>query len=203
MQIGINIGVKHTHSARRFCHQRGDDSDGGGFACAIAEAINSKVPSEQPIAEVTGDGKTVKIHVPDFVREPDDIAFLNNITSQEVETDNLARVIVNERSGVIVMGGDVRLRPGAITSGNLTVTVAETPETSQPGALSQGQTLTNDRTQLSVEEENNGLVLNPGAATLQEVVEVLNVLGTTPRDMITILQAMSQGGLLIADIRRM
>jgi flagellar P-ring protein FlgI len=174
-----------------------------GNVVNIAEAINRKVPAELPIAQVTGDGKTVKIHVPQFVREPEYIAFLNNITSQEVETDNLARVIVNERSGVIVMGGDVRLRPGAITSGNLTVTVAETPETSQPGGLSQGQTTTNDRTQLEVEEENNGLVLNPGAATLQEVVEVLNVLGTTPRDMITILQAMSQGGLLIADIRRM
>lgn len=174
-----------------------------GNVVNIAESINNKVPAEVPIAEVTGDGKTVKIHVPSFVRESEYIAFLNNITSQEVETENLARVIVNERSGVIVMGGDVRLRPGAITSGNLTVTVAESPETSQPGGLSQGQTQTNDRTQLSVEEENNGLVLNPGAATLQEVVEVLNVLGTTPRDMITILQAMSQGGLLIADIRRM
>lgn len=174
-----------------------------GNVVNIAEAINNKVPAAQPVAEVSGDGKTVKVHVPSFVRESEYIAFLNNITSQEVETENLARVIVNERSGVIVMGGDVRLRPGAITSGNLTVSVAETAETSQPGGFSQGQTQTNDRTELKVEEEDNGLVLNPGAATLQEVVEVLNVLGTTPRDMITILQAMSQGGLLIADIQRM
>lgn len=174
-----------------------------GNVVNIAEAINQKVPDELPIAEVTGDGKTIKVRVPDFVRPTEHIAFLSHITRQEVETDNLARVIVNERSGVIVMGGDVRLIPGVVTHGSLTVTVAESPETSQPGAFSQGQTQTNDRTELNVEEEDNGLVLNPGAATLQEVVEVLNVLGTTPRDLITILQAMSNAGLLIADIRRM
>ena len=174
-----------------------------GNVVNIAQSINASVPDEIPVAEVTGDGKTVKVRVPEFVRPAEHIAFLNNITRQEVETDNLARVIVNERSGVIVMGGDVRLRPGAVTHGALTVTVAESPETSQPGGFSGGTTTTNDRTELNVEEEDNGLVLNPGAATLQEVVEVLNVLGTTPRDMITILQAMSNAGLLIADIRRM
>ena len=174
-----------------------------GNVVNIADVINTTVPAEVPVAVVSGDGKTVKVHVPEFVRAHEQIAFLNNIIKQEVESENLARVIINERSGVIVMGGDVRLRPGAIVHGNLTVKVAETDETSQPGGFSQGQTTTNDRTELDVEEENNGLILNPGAATLQEVVEVLNVLGTTPRDMITVLQAMSQGGLLIADIRRM
>jgi flagellar P-ring protein precursor FlgI len=90
-----------------------------------------------------------------------------------------------------------------IAYGNLTVTIAETPETSQPGPVSTGNTEVLERTTLTIEEENNALVLAPGAATLQEVVDVLNVLGTTPRDMITILQAMSQAGTLLAEIKRM
>jgi flagellar P-ring protein precursor FlgI len=101
------------------------------------------------------------------------------------------------------MGGDVRLRPGAIAQGAITVTIAESPQTSQPGALSSGKTRTEPRTSLDVTEEDSGLVFVPGAVTLQEVVEVLNVLGTTPRDLITILEAMAQGGLLEAEIRRL
>ncbi len=101
------------------------------------------------------------------------------------------------------MGGDVRLRPGAIAHGNLTVTIAETPEASQPGPLSDGTTTDLARTSLDVQEDNHGLVYVPGAVTLQEVVEVLNVLGTSPRDLISILQAMSQAGLLVAEIHRM
>jgi flagellar P-ring protein precursor FlgI len=69
--------------------------------------------------------------------------------------------------------------------------------------LSAGRTQVLPRTTLNVEEENNALVMVPGAVTLHEVVDVLNVLGTTPRDLIGILQAMSQGGLLVAEIRRM
>jgi flagellar P-ring protein precursor FlgI len=104
---------------------------------------------------------------------------------------------------VIVMGGDVRLRPGAVAHGNLTVTIAETPEASQPGPLSAGRTQRLERTTLNVEEEDNALVLVPGAVTLKEVVDVLNVLGATPRDLISILEAMSLGGLLVAEIRRL
>ena len=83
------------------------------------------------------------------------------------------------------------------------MTISETPESSQPGPLSEGQSANLDRTALDVTEENNGLVLVPGAVTLNEVVDVLNLLGATPRDMISILSAMSDGGLLVAEIRRM
>jgi flagellar P-ring protein precursor FlgI len=122
---------------------------------------------------------------------------------QEVETDNLARVVINERTGVIVMGGDVRLRPGAVSQGNLIVTIAESPEASQPGPLSAGQTEVLERTALDVSEDDHPLVLVPEAVTLAEVVEVMNALGATPRDLISILTAMSDGGMLVAEIRRM
>ena len=94
----------------------------------------------------------------------------------------------------------MRITRGAITKGNLTVTIAETPVTAQPGPLSDGQTETLPRTSLLVEEENRALTIVNGAVTLQEVVEVLNVLGITPRDMIQVLQSMAQSGMLHADI---
>jgi flagellar P-ring protein FlgI len=174
--------------------------DSFGNAVRITEAINALYARA---AETQPDGKTIRVEVPRDLPESEHVAYLHTILRQEVESENLARVIVNERTGVIVMGGDVRLRPGAIAQGGLTVTIAETPEASQPGPLSNGQTKVLPRSDVAVAEENNALVTIPGAVTLQEVVDVLNVLGTTPRDLISILQAMSQGGLLVAEIRRM
>ena len=99
------------------------------------------------------------------------------------------------------MGGNVRLLECSITHGNLTVRVSETPEASQPGAFSQGTTETLDRTQLEIEEQDNPLMIVPNANTLQEVVDTLNALGATPRDLIIILQSMSQSGRLLAEVR--
>ena len=166
----------------------------------ISEAVNQMYPTA---AEASRDGKSLRIRVPGDLPAADHVAFLHSIMRREVVSENIARVIINERSGVIVMGGDVRLQPGIITHGNLTVTIAETTDTSQPGPLSTGTTQTQSSTSLDVQEEDSALVLAPGAGTLQEVVDVLNLLGTTPRDMITILQAMSQSGTLLAEIRRM
>jgi len=171
-----------------------------GNVVHITEAINALYPG---VAVPAADGKSVHVRVPEDLPEQDHVAFAHSILSREVRAENVARVIINERSGVIVMGGDVRLQPGVITHGNLTVTIAETTETSQPGPFSNGSSQNQGRTQLDVVEEDNALILAPGATTLQEVVDVLNVLGTTPRDMITILQAMSQSGTLLAEIRRM
>jgi len=171
-----------------------------GNLVKAAEAINGMYPG---VATVLPDGKTVRVAVPADLPESTHIAYLDSILKQEVESDNLSRVIINERSGVIVMGGDVRLRPGAVALGGLTVTIAETPQASQPGPLSGGSTEKLDRTNLQVEESDSALIAIPAAVTLQEVVDVLNVLGASPRDMISILSAMSEGGLLVAEIHRM
>ena len=170
-----------------------------GNTVRIAEAINALYPD---VASVLPDGRTVRMSVLDGVPRSQIVAYLDKALAQEVETDNLARVVINERTGTIVMGGDVRLRPGYIHHGTIVVTVGETPEVSQPGPLSGGETVTLPRTTLDVVESNNPGVLLGGASTLEEVVEVLNVLGATPRDMIAILEAMLDGQLLIADLRR-
>ena len=166
----------------------------------IAEAVNAIYPGA---AEAASDARSVRVRVPSDLPEAAHMAYLDSILRREVEPDGTPRVVINERTGTIVMGEGVRLRPGAVARGDLTVTIAETPEVSQPGPLSQGQTEVVDRTRLGVTEENNALTYVPSAVTLQEVVEVLNVLGTTPRDLIGILEAMNQAGLLLAEVQRM
>lgn len=170
-----------------------------GNTWRVCEAINRLYPGS---STVMPDGRTVRLAVFDDIPRDQVIGYLDRALSLEVETDNLARIVVNERTGVIVMGGDVRLRPGVIHHGTIVVTVAETPEVSQPGPLSGGVTAEVPRTNLEVTENQNPMVLLGGATSLEEVVEVLNVLGATPRDMIAILESMLDGGLLVAELRR-
>lgn len=171
-----------------------------GNAVRVADSVNAAYPGT---AEVAVDGKTVKVRVPADLPPSAHVAFVDAILRRTIVSENVARVVINERTGVVVMGGDVRLRPGAIAQGSITVTIAESPTASQPGPMSEGQTVVVPRTDVGVSEQDNALVYVPGAVTLQEVVDVLNVLGATPRELISILQAMAQGGLLEAEIRRM
>jgi flagellar P-ring protein precursor FlgI len=167
-----------------------------GNAVRIAEAVNQMYAG----AALAQDAMTVRVKIPADLPDSTHVAYLASVLEREVEPEDFARIVLNERTGVIVMGEGVRITRGAITKGNLTVTIAETPETSQPGALSEGETQNLPRTSLLVEEENRALTIVNGAVTLQEVVEVLNVLGITPRDMIQVLQSMAQSGMLHADI---
>jgi flagellar P-ring protein precursor FlgI len=167
-----------------------------GNATRITTSINGLYPG----SAVAQDAMTVSVRVPGDLPKESTVAFLSSILDREIEPATFARVVINERTGVIVMGEGVRLSRGAITKGNLTVTIAETPEASQPGPLSQGTTEVLPRTSVLVEEEDRPLTIVNGAVTLQEVVEVLNVLGVTPRDMIQILQLMAQSGMLHAEI---
>jgi len=165
-------------------------------ATRIATAINTLYPS----MAVAQDPMTIAVRVPGDLPRESTVSFISSLLTQEIEPAAFARVVVNERTGVIVMGEGVRISRGAITKGNLTVTIAETPEASQPGPLSNGKTEVLPRTSLLIDEEDRPLTIVNGAVTLAEVVEVLNVLGVTPRDMIQILQLMAQSGMLHAEI---
>ena len=171
-----------------------------GNTVRITEAINKLYPG---VANALRDGKTIRVEVPGDLPEEAHLAYLSSLLDQEVQSENVARVLVDESSGLIIMGGDVRLRPGLVVHGNLTVTISETPQVSQPGPFSNGTTEVVDRTNLQITEENNGAVLVPGAANLEEVAAVLNLLGTTPRDTIIILEGMQRNGLLVAEIQRL
>jgi len=113
-------------------------------------------------------------------------------------------VVIDEVAGVVVMGSDVRVSTVAIAQGNLTITVQETPQVSQPAPLSQGQTTVVPSTQINVDEEQGKklIMLNAGAS-LASLVQGLNALGVNPRDMISILQTIKAAGALQADIQVM
>lgn len=167
-----------------------------GNVTKIADQINTLFPD----SAVPLDGMTVQIRVPRDLPKRNHIAYINSLLSMEIVPESLARVVINERTGVIVMGEGVRISKGAITKGNLSVIIAENEQVSQPGPVTTGETTSVPRTDLRLEQENRALTIVNGAATLQEVVEVLNVLGVKPRDLIDMLQHMSQAGMLHAEI---
>jgi flagellar P-ring protein precursor FlgI len=129
------------------------------------------------------------------------VSFVTEIEQYEVEPDSPAKVVIDEVSGVIVMGENVRISTVAIAQGNLTISVQETPQVSQPAPFSQGQTTTVSQSKISVDEDKgHGLVMVPSGASLASLVAGLNALGVTPRDMISILQTIKAAGALQADI---
>ena len=145
------------------------------------------------------DGSTVRINLPEKFNG-NIVDLLTDIEQLVVETDQSAKIIIDENSGIIVMGKDVRVSTVAVAQSNLTVTIAETPTVSQPQPLSPGTTTTVPRTDLNVNMVNSDLALVKESVSLQELVDGLNALGITPRDLIAILQAIKASGALQADI---
>jgi flagellar P-ring protein precursor FlgI len=149
------------------------------------------------------DPSTVALQIPPRY-QGNMVQLLTDIEQLRVDPDQQARVIIDERSGVIVMGKDVRVSTVAVAQGNLTVTVTEQPVVSQPNALSNGETTVVPRTGVRVDDEGgNKLAVVRDSVTLKELVDGLNALGIGPRDMITILQAIKAAGALQADIEVM
>ena len=164
----------------------------------VAQAINRFVGL--PAARST-DPSTVVLAVPNTYKG-DTIDLLTDIEQLPVRADQVARVVIDERSGVIVMGENVKISTVAIAQGNLTIRITETPQVSQPSPFSNtGNTEVVDRTNIEVtEDEDRKLAVLPSGVSLQELVNGLNALGVGPRDMITILQAIKAAGALQAEI---
>lgn len=166
----------------------------------IASAINDFMGSDT--AEPT-DPATVTIQIP-AKYNGNMIRLITEIEQLKVEPDQTARVVVDERSGIIVMGRDVRVSTVAIAQGNLTVTITEQPQVSQPAPLSNGRTTVVPRTGVKVDTgDGNKLALVKEGVTLRDLVDGLNALGVGPRDLISILQAIKAAGALQADIELM
>lgn len=132
----------------------------------------------------------------------DVVETLGQIEDLRVEPDSPAVVVIDEASGTIVMGDNVRISTVAIAQGNLTIRVTETPVVSQPSPLSRGQTTTVPRTSIQVDDQNERrLGIIRGSVTLRDLVASLNALGVGPRDLISILQAIKAAGALQADLQ--
>ena len=111
-----------------------------------------------------------------------------------------ARVIVNARSGAVVINQNVTLEPCAVAQGSLSVTVNNDPSVSQPNALSNGETRDTSKSTIEIKQDGGALMTVKGAASLNEVVKALNALGATPGDLISILEAMKAAGALHANL---
>jgi len=129
------------------------------------------------------------------------VDLLTDIEQLVVDTDQAAKIVIDQNSGIIVMGKDVRVSTVAVAQSNLTVTITENATVSQPQPLSQGTTQVVPHTNIDVHQKNSDLALLPESVTLQQLVDGLNALGITPRDLISILQAIKATGALQADIQ--
>ena len=166
----------------------------------MAAAINDFLggDSAEPI-----DPSTVTINIPKNF-QGNMIRLLTEVEQLRVEPDQRARVLLDERSGIIVMGKDVRVSQVAVAQGNLTVTITEQPEVSQPEPFSRGVTTVVPRTGIKVDtDDKKKLAIVKDSVSLRELVDGLNALGVGPRDLISILQAIKASGALQADIEVM
>lgn len=171
-------------------------------ATRIAQSINDYIGPGT--AEAT-DPATVQIRMSGKYSS-DIVSLLTDIEQLRVDPDQPARVVIDENSGIIVMGKDVRVSTVAVAQGNLTVTITETPEVSQPGAFAPfgAETVEVPRTQITVDDQSgNRMAIVDGGVSLQQLVDGLNALGVGPRDLISILQAIKTSGSLQADIEVM
>jgi len=165
-------------------------------ASRVARAINTSLGSGA--AHATDPG-SVTLQVPAQFRTtvPELVALIEGLA---VETDVVARVVINERTGTVVVGGNVQLGPAAVAHGNLSVRITTRFDVSQPAPFSAGETRVVPNQQVDVREGTAKLVSLPEGATLDAVASALNALGATPRDIIAILQALKAAGALHAEI---
>ena len=178
-----------------FVHLELRESDFGNVH-RVAEAINASFG--QPLA-VPVDGRQIRVRAPD---DPGNrVAFLGRIENLDV-SPNLAaaKVVVNPRTGSVVMNQTVTLEPCAVAHGNLSVVVAKRTEVDQPPPLSGGQTVVSEQTDVSLTQDGGALMSVPAGANLADVVKALNALGARPLDLLAILQAMRAAGALRAEL---
>jgi flagellar P-ring protein precursor FlgI len=168
------------------------------FATArdVARAINTAKGEGTATAL---DGRVVRVRAPQDINAR--VAFLADVENLSLELARpAARIVLNARTGSVVMNDAVTLAPCAVAHGSLSVTISSTPMVSQPNVLAQGQTVQAEKADIAISQQAGALVQMPAGTKLADVVKALNALGATPQDLLAILQAMKSAGALNADI---
>jgi len=165
-------------------------------ASRVAQAINT---AKGPGVAQALDGRTVQVRAP---QDPSQrVSFLADLEDLKIEaTVPMARVIVNARTGSIVLNQAVTLSPVAVAHGSLSVSISSTPVISQPNAFAGGQTVVTEKTDIKIQQEPGALIQMQAGAQLADVVKALNALGATPQDLLAILQAIKAAGALNAEL---
>jgi flagellar P-ring protein precursor FlgI len=165
-------------------------------ASRMAAAINVEFADSSQALDST----TVRVRVPEDM-EASPIDFISRLELVELEPDVPARIVINERTGTIVATSRIRIASCAVSHGNLTISITSTLNVSQPGPFSNtGQTIITPTTQTKVKEEKAAMVALPELPTVEKVASALNSLGVTPRDMMSMFEAMKQAGALQAEL---
>ena len=161
----------------------------------IAQTITANVSPAKAI-----DGSSVQVQIPEKFLN-DRVTFVSILENLEVSpTLERAKVVVNERTGTVVIGSDVKLLPAAVAHGNITVTVTTSPEVSQPLPFSNGETIGFENAEVSINKTNASLISMPANSNLNDLVRALNSIGVAPIDLISILQALKKSGSLQAEL---
>ncbi len=171
-------------------------ADDFNTAREVAKAIN-KTKGDGTAEAI--DGRTVNVALP---RGPGErVAFIADLENLNIEQAiPAARIVINARTGSVVMNQAVTLGPCAVAHGNLSVTISSTPVISQPSPLSQGQTVATEKTDIRINQEPGAIIQLPAGTRLTDVVKALNALGANPQDLLAILQAMKAAGALNAEL---
>lgn len=164
-------------------------------ASRVTQAINNNYGN---IAHAANPGR-IDINVPTYMRR-NIVSFVAGIEDLLVMPDNVAKVVVNERTGTIVMGGNVSVDGVAITQGGLSVKIQRTEDISQPSPLSYGTTVVGRQDEVDVQEDQGSTIVLPPTADVNDIVGALNAVGATPRDIISILQSIKASGALHAEL---
>jgi flagellar P-ring protein precursor FlgI len=165
-------------------------------ASHMSEAINATFG---PNTATTLDATTVDITIPDtFTAQP--VPFIAQIESLEIKVDTNAKVVINERTGTIVMGQDVRLSTVAVSHGNLSITIKESADVIQPNPLAPGETVVIPQSTVSITEDDGELMVVKEGVSISAVADALNALGATPRDLIAIFQAIKAAGAMQGEL---
>lgn len=168
-------------------------------AIRVVESINSAFSDS--IAR-TSDSGSIEVRVPQKYSD-NVVGFVSIIEGLGVTPDVESKVVVNERTGTIVIGENVRISKVAIAHGNLTIQIKESADVSQPMPFSRGQTVVTPNTNLSVKEDKSAIYLMESGTSIGEIVRALNALGVTPRDLISIFQSLQAAGALQAKLEIM
>lgn len=162
----------------------------------VAQAINTRMGGNRATAL---DGRTVQVQAPSNPGER--VGFLADLEELPIETSApSAKVVINARTGSVVLNQAVTLGPCAIAHGNLSITIKSTPVISQPNPLSQGQTVVTQKSDITITQEPGNIIQMPASPQLSDVVRTLNQLGATPQDLLAILQAIKAAGALNAEL---
>ena len=165
----------------------------------LASTINAQLGTDVAWAVDSG---TIEVQVLEPYRA-NVAAFVATLENMEVTPDQVAKVVLDERTGTVVIGENVRIATVAVAHGNLSIEIREEREVSQPAPLSQGRTTVPPKSEVKVKEEKSQVVLLSQAVTIRDLVRALNSIGVSPRDLVAIFQAIKAAGALQAKLEIM